>query len=64
MTTHILPKNVKEKILSVTPVPSNIKNSQILDEYIKESLIGNKKNTLNQEKFYPRPSSYHIETVI
>ena len=53
MTTHISPKDIKEKILSVTPVSSNIKDSQKLDEYIKELLIKNKKkkNTLNQEKF-------------
>ena len=52
MATHISPKDIKEKILSVTPVSSNIKDSQKLDEYIKELLIKNeKKNTLNQEKF-------------
>ena len=32
-------------------MPSNIKDSQKLDKYIKESLIENKKNnTVNQEK--------------
>ena len=52
MATHISPKDIKEKILSVTTVSSNIKDSQKLDEYIKELLIKNKKkNTLNQEKF-------------
>ena len=51
IATHISPKDIKENILSVTPVPSNIKNSQNLDEYIKELLVENKKNnTLNQEK--------------
>ena len=51
MATHISPNDIKEKILSVTPVPSNIKDSQKLDEYIKDLLIENKNNTtLNQEK--------------
>ena len=52
----------------MTPVPSNIKDSQKLDEYIKDLLIENKNNnTLNQEKVlirYPRPSSNHIGTII
>ena len=49
--THISPKDIKEKILSVTPVPSNIKYSQKLNEHIKVLLIeSKKKNTLNQEK--------------
>ena len=49
--THISPKNIKEKILSVAPVPSNIKDSQKLNENIKDLLLKNKKkNTLNQEK--------------
>ena len=51
MATHTPLKNLKEKILPVTPVPSNSKDSQKLDEYIKELLIENKKNnTLKQEK--------------
>ena len=48
---HMSPKNIKEKILSVTPVPSNMKDSQKLNENIKDLLLKNKKkNTLNQEK--------------
>ena len=51
MATHTPLKNLKEKFLPVTPVPSNSKDSQKLDEYIKELLIENKKNnTLKQEK--------------
>ena len=51
MAAHISPKDIKEKILSVTPVPSKIKDRQKLDKYIKELLVENKKNnTLNQEK--------------
>ena len=43
-------KIYKKKNLSGTPVPSNVKDSQKLDEYIKELLVENKKNnTLNQE---------------
>ena len=69
MATHISPKDIKEKILSLTPVPSNIKDSQKLDEYIKELLIENKKNNTfikprKGSKRYPRPSSYHIGTII
>ena len=30
MAVHISPKDIKEKILSVTPVPSNIKNAENL----------------------------------
>ena len=49
LTYH--PRYKRKYFLSVTPVPSNIKNSQNLDEYIKELLVENKKNnTLNQEK--------------
>ena len=50
MATHISPKNIKENILSVTPVAS-IKGNQNLDGYIRKLLIGKKKNNrLNQEK--------------
>ena len=53
MATHISPIDIKEKKLSATPVSSNIKDSQKLDEYIKELLTENKKyNMLNQEKYY------------
>ena len=51
MATHVSAKDIKEKILSINPLPNNIKGSQKLDEYIRESLTENKKNnTLNQEK--------------
>ena len=39
-----------KKKLSATPVPSNIKDSQKLDKYIKELIENKKNNTLNQEK--------------
>ena len=36
LVNHISENDLKEKILQEKPVPSNIKNKQILDEYIKE----------------------------
>ena len=65
---HTSPKDIKEKILSVTPGSSNIKDSQKHNEYIKELLIENKKsNTLNQEKVLKGIQDqvgYHIGTII
>ena len=52
----------------MTPVSSNIKDSQKHNEYIKELLIENKKsNTLNQEKVLKGIQDqvgYHIGTII
>ena len=36
-------KDIKENIISVTPVPSKIKDSQKLDKYFKKLLTENKK---------------------
>lgn len=51
LVNHISVKDLKEKILQEKPIPSNIKNVQIPDEYIKEHMEENKKSyTLNHEK--------------
>ena len=44
-------KEIKEKILSVNPVPKNIKDVPLLDGYMKQMLIEhNKTTTLHLEK--------------
>ena len=64
MSIHVSNKDIKEKILLSNPLPDNIKISQLLDEYIKELLVENKKhNTLNQEKV-SRPSGHNFSTII
>ena len=64
MSTHISEKDAREKILTTNPIPHNVKETQKLDEYIKELLSNNKKlSTLNQEKNterYPRESSIKL----
>ena len=73
IVNHISEKDLTEKVLQEKQVPSNIKNVQILDEYIKEILIENRKSyTLNDEKvlkeaqeqvmaiFAPLTTLYHI----
>ena len=50
LVNHISKKDLKEKILQEKPVPLNIKKIQILDKYIKELLVENKKSyILNHE---------------
>lgn len=44
-------KDIRGKILTNNPIPHNVKETQKLDEYIKERLSVNKKlSKLNQEK--------------
>ena len=51
LVKHVSEKDLKEKILREKPVPSNIKNVQISDEYIQEFLVENRKSyTLNHDK--------------
>ena len=51
LVNHISQKDLKEKILQENLVPSNIKNVQILDGYIKELLVEKRKSyTPNHEK--------------
>ena len=40
MGVHISEKDIKDKILSLNPVPSNIKEPQVLDNYIKRTFNG------------------------
>ena len=50
ISVHISDKEIKDKILDDNPIPSNVKETQALDTYIKELMIENKKNyTLTQE---------------
>ena len=55
LTNHISEKDLREKILLENPVPSNTTNEHILDEYITEPLLKNKKSktnkSLNHENF-------------
>jgi len=51
LTVKVPEKDVKDKILSTNPVPTNIKNASDLDSYIKELLVENRKTlTLHLEK--------------
>ena len=51
MSHHVPDKEVKEKILMRIPVLSSIKRTPILDNYMKERLLGNKRAlTLNHEE--------------
>jgi len=51
MNANIPTKEIKEKILSLNPVPSNIKRVPELDSYIKELLVeNNKSQTLQVER--------------
>ena len=51
MSHHVTDKEVKEKILMRIPVLSSIKGTPILDNYMKERLLGNKRAlTLNHEE--------------
>ena len=43
MATHKMEKEIRERILINTPVPSNLKVSQKLDEYMQELLQEGKK---------------------
>ena len=43
MSHHVTDKEIKGKILMENPVPSNIKGTPILDNYIKELLLKNKR---------------------
>ena len=43
MHIHIPDKDIKEKILKDNPVPANVKEPQVLDNYIKELLTENKR---------------------
>ena len=51
MHIHIPDKNIKENILKDNPVPANVKEPQVLDNYIKELLTENKRTlTSTHEK--------------
>ena len=51
MHVHIPDKDIKEKILKENPVPANVKEPQVLDNYIKELLTKNKRTlTSTHEK--------------
>ena len=39
ISVHISDKEIKDKILDDNPIPSNVKETQALDTYIKELLI-------------------------
>ena len=43
MHIHIPDKDIKEKILKDNPVPANVKEPKVLDNYIKELLTENKR---------------------
>ena len=48
---HVPEKDLKDKILNVNQIPSNMRKPQILDTYIKELLVENKKSsTMYQDK--------------
>ena len=48
MSTYISEKDIREKILTTSPIPHMAKGTRKLDEYIKELLSNNKKrSTLN-----------------
>ena len=50
MTIHISERDILEKKLNFQPFPKNLKQTQKLDEYIKEHVSEKKKlTTLNQE---------------
>jgi len=50
MENHISDKDIRDKILLFSPIPSNIREAHNLDNYIKELLVENKKSlTLNHE---------------
>ena len=51
MYIHIPDRDIKEKILKDNPVPANIKEPQVFDNYIKEPLTENKQTlTSTHEK--------------
>ena len=51
MCQHVADKEIKEQVLVDNPIPSNIKRTPVLDNYIKELLLENKRSlTLNHEE--------------
>lgn len=51
MANHISEKDIRDHVLNINPVPTNVKMVPVLDNYIKNLLTNNSKvNTLKNEK--------------
>ena len=66
MSSHISEKDVYEKVLATNPILHNVKETQKLDECMKELLSGNKKLNLKLGKNierYQRESSINFRSL-